>query len=86
MAETKRAEQPGAMTPERAQVIIELFRAIHPSAADEIGHFVDGIVHGLGDDVADPGGLARDAGAPVSMQAAQAAVEFVMAAMLTASR
>ncbi len=86
MADTRRAERPGAMTPERAQFIIELFRAIHPSAADEIGHFVDGIVHGLGDDVADPGGLARDAGAPVSMQAAQAAVEFVMAAMLTASR
>ena len=48
MAETSGAGQPGAMTPERAQVIIELFRAIHPSAADEIGHFVDGIVYGLG--------------------------------------
>jgi hypothetical protein len=30
MAETRKAEQPGARTPERAQVIIELFRAIHP--------------------------------------------------------
>jgi hypothetical protein len=86
MAETRKDVPPGTMTPDRAQVIVDLFRAIHPSAADEIGHFVDGIVHGFGDDVTDPGGLAQDAGAPVSIRAAQAAVEFVMAAMLTASR
>ncbi|MGE5286238.1 MAG: hypothetical protein ACM3ML_03345 [Micromonosporaceae bacterium] len=74
------------MTVERAQVITDLFQAMHPSAAAEIGKFVDGIIHALGDDVIGLDRPARDAGGPVSMQAAQAAVEFVMAAMLTASR
>jgi hypothetical protein len=86
MLETRAGELHGSMTAERAQVITGLFRAIHPSAAAEIGNFVDGIVHALGDDVADLEGRVRDAGGPVSMQAAQAAVEFVMAAMLAASR
>jgi hypothetical protein len=86
MLETKTGEQPGSMTAETAQIITDLFRAIHPSAAAEIGNFVDGIVHALGDDVTDLDGHVRDAGGPVSMRAAQAAVEFVMAAMLTASR
>ena len=86
MLETKAGELHGSMTAERAQVITDLFRALHPSAAAEIGSFVDGIVHALGDDVTDLDRHARDAGGPVSMRAAQAAVEFVMAAMLTASR
>jgi hypothetical protein len=86
VVETQRGGQAGGMTPERAQVIIGLFRALHPDAADEIGHYVDRIVHGLGDDVTDSDAVVRDAGGPVSMHAARAAVEFVMAAMLTASR
>ncbi len=86
MLETRTGELHGGMTAERAQLITDLFRAIHPSAAAEIGNFVDGIVHALGDDVTDLDSHVRDAGGPVSMQAAQAAVEFVMAAMLTASR
>jgi hypothetical protein len=86
MSQTKTYEQPGRMTAERARLITGLFRAIHPSAATEIGNFVDGIIHALGDDVTDLDGPVRDARGPVSMQAAQAAVEFVMAAMLRASR
>ncbi|HUK72361.1 MAG TPA: hypothetical protein VLW50_26930 [Streptosporangiaceae bacterium] len=84
MVETKPNEQPSRMTAEMAQVITDLFRAKHPSAAAEIGNLVDNIVHAL--DVTDLDGHIRDARGPVSMQAAQAAVEFVMAAMLTASR
>ena len=86
MIETKSDEETGHITAERARLITDLFRATHPSAAAEIGNFVDGIIHGLGDDVTDLDEPVRDAGGPVSMQAAQAAVEFVMAAMLTASR
>ena len=86
MAEPKTDEQPMAMTPERAQVIIDLFRAAHPGAAAEIGHFVDSVIHRLGDDVTEPDGPAQHSGASVSPQAAQAAAEFVMAAMLQASR
>ncbi len=86
VAEPTKDEQPATMTPERAQVIIDLFRAAHPSAAVEIGHFVDGIIHGPGDDVPDLDRVAERSGASVSPQAAQAAVEFMMAAMLMASR
>jgi hypothetical protein len=53
MAEIRNDEQPATMIPERARVIIDLFRAAHPSAAAEIGHFVDSIIHGSGDDVPD---------------------------------
>jgi len=49
------------MTPERAQVIVDL-RAGHTDLADEIGPFIDRIIHRLGDDATDPGGLVRDAG------------------------
>jgi hypothetical protein len=86
MGEPGEGEQPGTMTREVAQVIIDLFRATHPSAAAEIGHFVDSIIHGLGDDVPDLDRVAERSGASVSPRAAQAAVEFVMAAMLVASR
>ena len=86
MAEPGKDEQPATMTPERAQVIIDLFRAAHPSAAVEIGHFVDSIIDGPGDDVFDLDRVAERSGASVSPQAAQAAVEFMMAAMLMASR
>jgi hypothetical protein len=86
MVERRKDEQPGTMTPERAQVIMDLFQTLHPSAAVEIGNVVDSIIRGLGDDVTDLDGLVREAGAPVSLQAAQAAVEFIMAAMLAASR
>jgi hypothetical protein len=86
VAEPTKDEQPATMTPERAQVIIDLFRAAHPSAAVEIGHFVDRIIHGPGDDVPDLDRVAERSGASVSPQAAQAAVEFMMAAMLMASR
>ena len=86
MVEPGKGEQPGTMTREIAQVIIDLFRATHPGAAAEIGHFVDSIIHGLGDDVPDLDRVADRSGASVSPQAAQAAVEFVMAAMLAASR
>jgi hypothetical protein len=54
--------------------------------AAEIGNFVDGIVHALSDDVTDLDGRIRDAGGTVPMRAARAAVEFVMAAMLTAAK
>jgi hypothetical protein len=86
MVEPTKGEQPGAMTPAHAQAIIGLFRAAYPAAAAEIGHFVDGIIHGLGDDVPDLDRVAGRSGAAVSPQAAQAAVEFVMAAMLMTSR
>jgi len=86
MAEPRKGDQPGTMTSENAQVIIDLFRATHPSAAAEIGHFVDSVIHGPGDDLPDLGLVAEHSGASVSPQAAQAAVEFVMAAMLMASR
>ena len=85
MVEPRKDEQPTTMTPERAKVIIDLFQAAHPSAAAEIGHLVDSVIHGLGDDVPDPDRVAEHSGASVSPQAAQAAVEFVMAAMLMAS-
>ncbi len=81
--EPEQGGQPGTMTRETAQAIIELFRAAHPGAAAEIGHFVDSIIHGLGDDVPDPGQVAEHSGGSVSPQTSQAAVEFVMAAMLT---
>jgi hypothetical protein len=86
MVEPWKGDQPGTMTPERAQVIIDLFRAAHPIAAAEIGHFVDSVIHGPGDDVPDLDRVGEHSGASVSPQAAQAAVEFVMAAMLMASR
>ena len=86
MAEHTEGEQPGTMTPAHAQVILGLFRASHPSAGAEIGHFVNGITHGLGDDVPSLDRVAGRSGGAVSPQAAQAAVEFVMAAMLMASR
>lgn len=86
MAESIEGDQSGTMTRETAQVIIGLFRAAHPGAAAEIGHFVDSIIHGPGDDVPDLDRVARHSGASVSAQAAQAAAEFVMAAMLMASR
>lgn len=86
MTESAEGGQRSTMTGETAQVIMDLFRATHPGAAAEIGHFVDGIIHGLGDDVPDSGRVAEHSGASVSPQAAQAAVEFVMAAMLMASR
>ena len=86
MIEPTEGEQPGTMTPAHAQVITGLFQASHPSAAAEIGHFVHGIIHGLGDDVPDPDRVAERSGAAVSPPAAQAAVEFVMTAMLMASR
>jgi hypothetical protein len=86
MVEPTEGEQPGNMTREKAQVIVDLFRASHPSAAAEIGHFVDSIIHGLGDDIPELGQVAEHSGASVSPQASQAAVEFVMAAMLVASR
>jgi len=86
MVEPGKGEQSGEMTRETALVIVDLFRATHPSAAVEIGHFIDSIIHGLGDDVPDLGRVAERSGASVSPQAAQAAVEFVMAAMLVASR
>ncbi len=89
MMETTTNERPGRMTAERGQVITDLFRATHPSAASEIADFVDSIIHGLGDDISDPDERiqgAQGATGPVSIQAAQAAVEFMMAAMLAASR
>lgn len=86
MTQSAGGEQPRAMTRETAQVIIDLFQATHPGAATEIGQFVDSIIHGLGDDVPRIDGVAEHSGASVSPQAAQAAVEFVMAAMLMASR
>lgn len=86
MAEPTQSEQPGIMTRETAQVIIDLFQATHPAAASEIGRFIDSIIHGLGDDVPRLDRVAEHSGASVSPQAAQAAVEFVMAAMLMASR
>jgi hypothetical protein len=73
------------MTPETAQVIIGVFRATHPGAASEIGHFVDSIINRPGDDVPDLDRVAERSGASVSLLAAQAAVEFMMAAMLRAS-
>jgi hypothetical protein len=86
MVEPRVEQQPAGMTPERAQVIVGLFRAAHPSAAAEIGHFVDTIIHRLADDVTDLEASAQNSGEAVSPQAAQAAAEFVMAAMLMASR
>jgi hypothetical protein len=85
MAEPGENEQPAAMTTETAQVIIDVFRATHPGAASEIGHFVDSIVNRPGDDVPDLDRATESSGMSVSPQAAQAAVEFVMAAMLMAS-
>jgi hypothetical protein len=79
-------DQASSMTPETAQVVIELFRSTHPSAAAEIGQLVDDVIHGPGDDVPESERAAAHSGASVSPQAAQAAVEFVMAAMLMASR
>jgi hypothetical protein len=79
-------ERTATMTPESAQVIIDLFRSTHPRAAAEIGQLVDAVIHGPGDDVPDPDEAAGHSGASASPQAAQAAVEFVMAAMLMASR
>lgn len=86
MAERSLDKQSGGMTPERAEVIADLFQAAHPSAAAEIGHHVDSIIHGPGDDVPDLGQVTGHSGASLSLQAAQAAAEFVMAAMLMASR
>lgn len=86
MVEPRNDEQPGGMTPERAQVITDLFQAAHPEAAAEIGRHVDSIIHGPGDDVPDLDRADERSGASVSLQAAQAAAEFVMAAMLMASR
>jgi hypothetical protein len=86
MVEPSEGKQPSTMTAERAQVITDLFRARHPSAAAEIGHLVDSIIHGPGDDDPDPDQVAGHSGAAVSLESAQAAVEFVMAAMLMASR
>jgi 5,10-methylenetetrahydrofolate reductase len=79
-------DQAVAMTPEKAQVIVELFRIRHPSASAEIGQLVDSVIHGAGDDVPEVDWAAGHSGASVSPQAAQAAVEFVMAALLMASR
>ncbi len=79
-------EQISAMTPASAQVIIDLFRSIHPSAAAEIGQLVDAVIHGPGDDDPEPDQAAGHSGASASPEAAQAAVELVMAAMLIASR
>jgi hypothetical protein len=86
MEQRGKDEQPSAMTPETAQVIVDLFRYSHPSAAAEIGQLVDAVIHGLGDDVPDLDRAAVHSGASVSPQTAQAAVAFVMAAMLMASR
>jgi hypothetical protein len=86
MVQHGKDDQASTMTPETAQVIIELFRSTHPTAADEIGQLVDDVIHGPGDDVPEPDRAAEHPGASVSPQAAQAAVEFVMAAMLMASR
>jgi hypothetical protein len=86
MAEPPHGEQPATMTSSKAQEIIDLFRAAHPAAAAEIGHFVDSIIHRPGDDLPAADQAAGHSGAAVSPQAAQAAVEFVMAAMLMASR
>ena len=89
MTDIRTNERPGRMTAERGQTITDLFRATHPSAAAEIADFVDSIIHGLGDDVtALDERIQGAAGAtgPVSILAAQAAVEFIMAAMLAASR
>jgi hypothetical protein len=86
MVQPGKDEQAPAMTPERAQVIVDLFRFTHPSAAAEIGQLVDAVIHGPGDDVPDFDRAAVHSGASVSPQTAQAAVEFVMAAMLMASR
>ncbi len=80
------SEQSDAMTRATAQLIIKEFRAAHPQAASEVGRFVDSIIHGGGDDLPDAGQVAGRSGASVSLETAQAAVEFVMAAMLLASR
>lgn len=74
------------MNPESAQIIVDLFRSAHPRAAADIGQLVDAVIHGPGDDVPAPDQAAGHAGVSASPQAAQAAVEFVMAAMLMASR
>lgn len=55
MAQTRKAE--------RAQVIVDPFRAGHTNVADEIVPFIDRIIHRLGDDATDPGRLVRDCGA-----------------------
>jgi hypothetical protein len=86
MDEPSTGKQPGGMTPERAQVITDLFQSAHPGAAAEIGHYVDSIIHGPGDDAPDPERADGHSGAAISLEAAQAAAEFVMAAMLRASR
>lgn len=86
MVETSEQERTIHMTPERAQVIVSLFQAAHPSAAAEISHFVDSIIHSAGDDVPDlDQQVTEHSGASVSLQSARAATEFVMAAMLIAS-
>ena len=74
------------MTPESAHVIVDLFRFSHPGAAAEIGQLVDSVIHGPGDDVPDVDRTAAHSGAAVAPRTAQAAVEFVIAAMLMASR
>jgi hypothetical protein len=85
MAERRKDEQPAVMTPETAQIIIDAFRATHPRAASELGNFVDSIINRPSDDVPDLDRVAERSGASVSPQAVQAAVEFVMAAMLRRS-
>jgi hypothetical protein len=86
MAQSGNDHRASAMTPGGAQVIVDLFRQSHPSAAAEIGQLVDSVIHGPGDDEPDVERAAGHSGASVSPQGAQAAVEFVMAAMLMASR
>lgn len=86
MAEPSKDERSVVMTPERAQIIADLFQVAHPGAAAEIGDHVDSVIHGAGDDVPDLGHGTGLSGASVSLQAAQAAAEYIMAAMLMASR
>jgi len=86
MVQNAKDGQISVMTPDSAQVIIDLFRHAHPGAAAEIGRLVDSVIHGLGDDAPEPERRAGHSGTSASPQAAQAAVEFVMSAMLMASR
>ena len=86
MVQNEREGRAFAMTPDSAQVIVDLFRHTHPDAAAEIGHLVDSVIHGPGDDAPEPDRPAGHSGTSASPQAAQAAVEFVMSAMLMASR
>jgi hypothetical protein len=53
MVQRGKDDRASAMTPESAQVIVDLFRFTYPSATAEIGQLGDAVIHGPGDDVPD---------------------------------